>query len=312
MSARKTNTKWMDNPYVLMGLLLVLWGSFAAASKFALQSLDSFQVQFYMFGSALVVMTVIFVANGRMRSLLALPPYAFRKLIVYAIPSYLYYFLYIMALQLVPAIEASMLNYMFPILIVALSVPMQGEKLSFPIVASVIVGFAGMVVIVTGGDFSDIRLTNWKGDLLALGAAFCWALFSNWGKRNEIDSDLSNYMYTFVSFVLAAVSLVLFSDFRIPAWEAGAWVVWIGLSNIVFTYYLWFRGLKSSSSALIASLSFLTPFFTLLFIVWLLKEPMKPAQWVGLLLIVAGIAIQMLGERWKSRKVSNLSKKAGA
>jgi hypothetical protein len=41
-----------------MGVLLVLWGSFAAVARLALGSADSFQVQFYLYGFGIVIMTV--------------------------------------------------------------------------------------------------------------------------------------------------------------------------------------------------------------------------------------------------------------
>ncbi|MBP1993181.1 DMT family transporter [Paenibacillus eucommiae] len=296
--------KLTKNPYLLMALLLTLWGSFAVASKFALQSLDNFQLQFYMFGSAIIVLTPLFIISGRMKRLLALPRKEAGKLVLYGVPSYLYYLFYILALNLIPAIEASMLNYMFPILIVVLSVPMNGEKLTGAIVLAALLGCAGMIFIVTGGSLAELQLSNVAGDLFALGGAFCWALFSNLGKRNHVDADLSNYVYTLTGFVLSTVTLLIFSKFTLPDWTSSAWVIWLGVSNIVLAYYLWFRGLQSSSASLIASLSFLAPFFTLMFIVIFLDEQLAAGQFFGLLLIMTGIVIQVASEKRGKRSVS--------
>ncbi|WP_330217265.1 EamA family transporter [Paenibacillus durus] len=62
------------------------------------------------------------------------------------------------------------------------------------------------------------------------------------------------------------------SRFIIPQKTDFYVVLWLGMSNIVFGFFLYFRELKYSSASLIASFTFFTPFVTLLFIVLLLGE----------------------------------------
>lgn len=103
-----------DNPYLLMLAVLLLWGSFAAVSKLVLNQVDSFQVQFYIMGFALLVMTLILAVNGSVAELRNISVKEYGKLVLFSLPSFLYYFLYLIALKLIPAVEASMLNYLFP------------------------------------------------------------------------------------------------------------------------------------------------------------------------------------------------------
>jgi drug/metabolite transporter (DMT)-like permease len=295
----------LDNPYLLMSILLVLWGSFAAVSKMALTMLDYYQVQFYMFGSAVVIFTVMFSLNGRIKSLFTLRPKEMAKLLLYGLPNYLYYLFYILSLGLIPVIEASMLNYMFPIFIVLLSVPMFGESLTLAKGFSILLGFIGMMAIVSNGDITAIRLTNLGGDLLALGAALSWALFSGLGRKNKVDQDLSIYVFTLSAFAFSSIGLVGFSTFTVPNITSLGWAVCLGISNIVLGSFLWIRGLKSSSSSLIASLSYLTPFVTLLFIIVMLGERLSVPQTVGFLIISAGIVIQVITDKIAVRSHSN-------
>lgn len=299
MASTHNRSSLANHPYLLMGMLLILWGSFTAASKLTLQSIDSFQLQFYMFGSAFLFMTTVLIFNGKTKRLFSLSRNELATLVLYSLPSYLYYFLYVMALQLIPAIEASMLNYMFPILIVLLSVPMHGERLTTAVVFSCLFGFAGMLIIVSGGNLGAVGFTNAAGDLLAIGAAFCWALFSNLGKRNFVDREISNYVYTGIAFLLSCISVISFSEFVVPTRSALSLAVWIGISNIAVAYYLWFKALQSSSASLIAGMSFLTPFFTFSYIVIFLNEKFASVHWVGLLFMVAGLVILHAGSRKK-------------
>lgn len=284
----------IDRPYILMGILIFMWGSFSAVSKLVLVGLDSFQVQFYMFGLAAVIMTVIMYFSGKLGKFRSIMRKDLIKLILYALPSFFYSFLYIMALGMIPTIEASMLNYLFPIMIVIFAIPINKERLDASKLLSVIFGFAGMLIITTNGNFHSLKLSNIRGDMLAIAASICWGIFSNLGKRNKIDQELSNYVYILVSFALSIVSLMLFSEFVIPDIAAFSGVLWISLSNIVFAYYMWFRVLKVTSLAFAASFSFVIPFVSLGFIMLLLGEKISIIQVVGFILIIVGIAAQNL------------------
>lgn len=294
------------NIYLSTVILLILWGSFAAVSKLSLKSLDSFQTQFYMFGSAFVTMTVVLAFNGKAGILKSLTRKSVLLLALISLPSFLYYFLYLLSLKMIPAVEASMLNYLFPIMIVVFAGPINKEKFTVIKFASVILGFAGMIVIITNGDLGNIRMSNLAGDLLAVGAAVSWGVFSNLGKRNGIDIFISNYIYTAVNFILSAAALFIFSRFTIPGFPAVLGILWIGLSNITLSLFIWFKILKSASTALAASLSFITPFVTLLFIMLLLGEKMTLVQLAGLGVIVVGIVLQSF-ENPVSEKLRSLT-----
>lgn len=311
INSGKTNAGGvLNNAYLLMSILLFLWGSMAAISKLVLGNIDSFQMQFYMFGFAVLIMTAVLAYTGKIKELKSLGMKDFFKLFMYSIPSFLYYFLYTIALKLIPAIEASMLNYLFPILIVVFAIPINKEKLDLAKVISLILGFTGMMIIVTNGSFGNLKISNLFGDILAIGAAVSWAVFSNLLKLNKLDIVLSNYMITVISFFFSIVSLFVFSDFIIPGITSATGILWLGLSNIVLSYYIWTKALKISSSALIASLSFLTPFVTLLFIVVLLNEKVTVYHMMGLAVIIIGIILQniktLFNFRQNTRKIPPL------
>jgi drug/metabolite transporter (DMT)-like permease len=284
----------MNNPYALMSVLLVFWGSFSAISKLTLNNIDSFQMQFYMFGVAVLVMTVIGVVTGKVKGFRKISAADYIRLVLYALPSFFYYFFYTLSLNMIPAVEASMLNYLFPILIVLFAVPINREKLDGAKLISIVMGFVGMVIILTNGRIISIKITNITGDLLAIAGAVSWAVYSNLGKRNKLDAFVSNYVCSLVQFVLSLVCLFAFSGFTVPDMLSLSGVIWLSLGNIVLTFFIWFRALKLASSALIASISFITPFITLTFIMLLLGERITLVQVAGLLVIVGGIAVQAL------------------
>lgn len=295
-TAKRQHKAITDNIILLTVILLALWGSFAAVSKLALSSLDSFQLQFYMFGMAAILLCVILTAKGRLRELFAMPKTEVLKLIAISVPSYLYYFLYTLSLKKLPAIEASSLNYLFPILIVLFAVPINGEKFSALKVIALLAGFAGTLIILSDGKLLSLKMTNIEGDLLAISGAVSFALFTNFLKRNKADMLLSNTVFALSSFLLSVISLMLFSSFTLPALPVLGYSFWLGATNLVFGLFVWNRLIKTCSSSLSANISFLTPFSTLLFILLLLGEKISAFQLVGLFVIVFGIFLTSFAE----------------
>jgi drug/metabolite transporter (DMT)-like permease len=288
----KFKERIIDNPYILMAIILILWGTFAGVSKLSLKSIDGFQLQFYLFFIAFIEMTGICIYNGKIKELKDLPKRDILRIAAFAVPSYLYYIFYLLSLMMIPAVEASMLNYLYPIMIVIFAIPINKEKLNLNKILSLMIGFAGVIIILTNGSFRNIKISNIAGDFLAIGAAISWGIFSNLGKKNSVDTVISNYIYTTVTFLLSTAALLLFSKLTLPNWKTLLGLVWLSTSNIVLSYYLWFKALKSAPSALIASISFLTPFISLFFIMILVGEKVTIMQITGLIIILSGTAIQ--------------------
>jgi drug/metabolite transporter (DMT)-like permease len=173
------------NPYILMAFMLILWGSFAAVSKWTLVGLESWQMQFYMFAIAMIFMLFLLPFYNHSKQFAQISRKKAIKLSLIGFISYLYYVSYTTALKFIPAIEASMLNYLFPIAIVLFALWLHKEKLSLAKWLLILSGFIGTCIIISNGALLDFRLTNGWGDLLAIGGAFLWGLFSILGRSND-------------------------------------------------------------------------------------------------------------------------------
>ncbi|MDQ1911058.1 DMT family transporter [Paenibacillus sp. GD4] len=288
--------KASQNPFVLMPILLLMWGSLAAISKLLLQHLDSYQLLFYMYGIGVIVFFIIVLYKVQLRVMLSWKRREWLLLVSCGVLTFLYDFFYLKSLELIPAVEASMLNYLFPIFIVLLAVPIHKEPLHSSKLLSVGMGFIGTLLLVTKGDLSNVAFTNLEGDLLAILAAVSWGLFTNLIKKNHTDLLLSTFFLTFVAFLLSALALLVSSRFTIPQGIELYGVIWLSLSNIILGFFLYFRALQYSSASLIASFTFFTPFVTLMFIVLLLGERLTWTDALAALLIIGCVPLQKLGE----------------
>ncbi|MCX7843657.1 MAG: DMT family transporter [Clostridia bacterium] len=277
-----------SNTYVLMTILLLFWGSFSAVTKLVLYDLDSFQLQFYMFGIAMIVLCIVMIVKKMWYAIPSMGWKRCSKLILLALPQFFYYFLYVLALERIPAIEASMLNYLFPVFIVLLSLPFSREKICLKKWISILTGFTGVILVITGGRMEGLRFSDLGGDFMAVGAALSWAVFSIMSKINKEDLLISCFFYTGVTFFLDLFAMIIFSKFVFPGMLALTGCAWLCISNILLTYAIWFHLLKTTSSSKVAALSFVTPFITLVFIAIFIGEPISSVSIVGVSLIIAG------------------------
>ena len=281
-------------PYGRMLLLIAVWGSFAAVNRLALNTLDVFQVSFYTFAIAFAALAVWMLAAGKFPLLARLSARQWFWLGILSVLSFLYYFLYSLSLSMTNPVTASSINYLFPVFITLLAVPVNREPMTAGKGVSVALGFAGMVLIVTNGDFSSLQIDSVPGVLLALTASVCWALFSALGKMAEVDIVVSNFLYAGAALVFSAVLLGVCSGPAVPSPAALASIAWNSVMNFCVAYFLWFRILRTAKASFAASMSFITPFATLLFIALLLHEPITLANIAGLAIIVLGVAAQNL------------------
>ena len=114
-----------------------------------------------------------------------------------------YHFLYFMAFTFAPAVEVNLINYLWPVLIVALTpLVLSGYKLHLHHLLGVGLGLIGAGLIVTGGSFHP-QVSYFPGYLLALGAAFTWALYSLLTKRLPTFDSSAVSVFTFISGILS-------------------------------------------------------------------------------------------------------------
>jgi drug/metabolite transporter (DMT)-like permease len=287
--------KISQNPFVLMPILLLMWGSLASISKLLLNNLDSYQVLFYMYGIGGVSFFIIANLKMQLRYIFSWKPLDIMLLLFCGALTFFYDFFYLKSLELIPAVEASMLNYLFPIFIVLLAIPIHKEKLNLFKIISVAMGFMGTILLISKGNLVNITFTNITGDVFAILAAVCWGLFTNLIKKNQKEMLASTFFITVVAFVLSAGAIVTTSHFVVPQRTDFYGVLWLSMSNIVLGFFLYFRALKYSSASLIASFTFFTPFITLIFIVLLLGEKLTISDFIAASLIIFSVPIQKLG-----------------
>ena len=98
--------------------------------------------------------------------------------------------------------------------------------------------------------------------------------------------------------VVAAAAVLLFTG-GIPVLNAAQipGILWTGVLIYGVAFSLWSIAIASGNTAKISNLAYLTPFVSLIWIYFLVGEPITMASVVGLLIIVAGVILQMFDKK---------------
>lgn len=171
-----------------------------------------------------------------------------------------YHFMLFLGLQNAPAVEANLVNYLWPLLIVLLSpVFTKSLALNFRYVLAAISGFAGAALAITsngaGFGFDSIEL----GYLFALAAAVIWATYSLGTTKVPSFPTPAIGLFALVSGVLAILAHFLFEP--AASISSGDWVLLavLGAGPLGGAFYLWDAALKIGDPRRIGLLAFLTP-----------------------------------------------------
>ncbi len=294
--------KVLSSPYILLPVLLIMWGSFAVGSKIVQKELDVHQLQFYIFLTAFIAYSLLLLVNGRKQKATKIRPSSLPLLILCGCFAFFYFFFYNRALGLLNATEASIINYTFPVLIVLFDVMINRVKFTVFKGLSLAVGLFGTIFIITNGNITLFKLSNLEGDLYAFIGACSWALFSVLGQKIGGDIMVNNFVYMVVGLVLSFSEMMIFSSPVLPSLTILLWVIWLGSFTFAISNYIWFYAFQVLSVSIVANVSFITPLVNLVFISLFLGEKVTLVQLLGLFIIIGAVLIQRLDKKIPNTK----------
>lgn len=207
-------------------------------------------------------------------SLIALPLSGFRlarwrvplstlALGVYGLFSY--HFLLFLALRNAPPVQANLVNYLWPLLMVVLApVILPGMTLRLAHIVAVLLGFAGAAVVILGGapaaTTADGTGSLWAwGYLPALGAACVWSSYSLLTKRVAPFPTAAIGGFALASGLLSLLCHALMEPAVVLSARDWTLLAIIGLGPMGAAFFLWDKALKLGDARHIGILSYLTP-----------------------------------------------------
>lgn len=213
-----------------------------------------------------------------------------------------YHALYFTALRNAPPIEAGLIAYLWPLLIVVFSALLPGERLRWFHVAGALFGLAGTAIIVTGGsDGFTIAARYGLGYLAALGCALTWSGYSVLSRRFRAAPTAIVTGFCLATALLSALAHGLFETTAWPQ-NAGQWlaILGLGLMPVGAAFYVWDYGVKHGDIQVLGAASYLAPLLSTLILILAGFGAFSIRIAVAALLITGGAVLAsraMLGRR---------------
>jgi len=289
------------NAYLYAMVAVLFWATSASAFKLSLRHVGVLSLLFIASATSTFAFGIYLLATKRLALLKAFTrkDYLWSAGLGFLNP-FLYYVVLFKAYSLLPAQEAQPINFVWPLTLVLLSIPLLGQRIRFASILAILISFTGVVVIATRAtgpaDILRFRFSNSTGVLLALSTTIVWALFWILNAKDRCDEAVR----LFVNFAFATgyilIALLLAGRLPMAPWQGLVGGVYVGLFEMGITFLAWLKALKTAqTTAHVVNLIYLVPFLSLLVIALVLGETILPSTVVGLVLIVAGILAQ---KRW--------------
>ena len=286
--------KNQSKAYIYAGLTILFWGTSASAFKIGLRHIDYFQFLFIATITAVLFLFFILLYQKKLILIkqLSIKDYSHSIILGFLNP-FLYYTVLFIAYSLLPAQVAQPLNFVWPITLVLLSVPILKQKLKLKSMLALLLSFIGVILISSEGNIMNMKFSNPLGVFLALGSSVVWALFWLYNVKDNRDEILKLFLNFLFAFLFITITTLIFSDIKLVSIEGLLAGVYIGLFEMGITFILWLKALKLvGRTDKISNLIYLTPFCSLVFISIILGEKIFITTLFGLLLIISGIFIQ--------------------
>lgn len=199
-----------------------------------------------------------------------------------------FHFFYFMALGLAPPLEASLIAYLWPLLMVLLSAALPGERLRWWHAGGAVLGLAGTTLLVTQGRGWDLDPAHAAGYAAALACAVTWAGYSVASRRfGEVPTDAVGGFCA----VTACLAWIVHALWEPTIWPQGAqWLAVAGLSlgPVGAAFFVWDYGVKHGDIRALGTFSYATPLLSSLLLIAFGRATASPSVAAACALIVAG------------------------
>jgi len=282
--------------YIYALLAVLFWSTIPTAFKISLSELSVLHMLAIASFTSTGILFIILMA-GRKGALLLKSSgrEILHSALLGIVNPFLYYLILLRAYQLLPAQVAQPLNMIWPIILVFLSIPILGQKIKGKSFIALFISFIGVYIISSQGSLFGNDHSNIRGILLATGSAVFWAFYFILNLKDHRDEAVKIFLnFLFGSFYLIITMAVTGN------WIPGGYsfrgfsaAVYTGIFEMGITFFLWLTALRlAGSTDKISNLVYLAPFLSLIFIHFILHEPVYYTTPVGLVFIITGIWFQ--------------------
>lgn len=269
---------------VVLGLITILcWGSLATFSNLLIHVPPFFVLGVcFLFGGLPGVFSFREMFPGWKVSLLGIAGY------------FGYHFFLFYSFRYAPAIEANLINYLWPVIMVVVTPAFfKGEGLKWYHILGACLSVIGSVVLIAGKG-GQIEAQYITGYLLAFGAAITWPAYSI-GKKKLGPTSI----WAVSGYCIGASALCFLTHFliepRVVLQGRDAWMLlFMGLGPFGIAFYFWDLALRAGDPKVIGALAYLTPVISTLGLVLFAGQTISKTTGIAMALIIGGASSGLL------------------
>jgi drug/metabolite transporter (DMT)-like permease len=179
-----------------------------------------------------------------------------------------YHFFYFLALRNAPAVEASLIAYLWPLLIVLFSALLPGERLRWWHLAGAVTGLAGAAVLILAGRGYSAPVQLMPGHFAAMACALIWSGYSILSRLlGHVPTDAVGGFCG----ATALLSLLAHLVFERTVWPSDLlqWlaVAGLGLGPVGLAFFCWDHGVKHGHIQALGASSYAAPLLSTLILI---------------------------------------------
>ncbi|MDD2542652.1 MAG: EamA family transporter [Desulfuromonadaceae bacterium] len=197
-------------------------------------------------------------------------------------------FLCLKTYEYLPASQAVILHYTYPLMMLLLSWLLFREKSGWQALCCVALGFTGVFVLISaGGDLGDVRLS--MGVAVALGTAFSFALFCVLIKHASFSVTPGMFLLNLFGLLFLLCLLPVYSMQWLISGTDMLLVAYLGIFPTAVAFILWNKALRMIPTGRSSNCALLVPILSLLFIAVVLKERIEILQAFGMGIVLLSV-----------------------
>jgi drug/metabolite transporter (DMT)-like permease len=278
---------------LLILLAIIFWGTSFVATKTVLNEIKPVTIIILRLILAVILLTSIALYTKR-RFSLNLKSHGW--IFILALVAVFHLWIQVTGLQYTTAANTGWIIGTAPIFMAILGFVFYKERITLLQFAGILVALAGLLLLIGKGDITNIGLIENKGDLLVLGSAFTWGVYSMVNKKISLSySPLMTILYLFL---MMAVIIIPFNlnkenissviNLSPVSWM---WILFLGIFCSGIAYVIWAQALRDMESAKVGAFLYFEPLVTVIAAWFFLQEEITLLMIFSGLLITAGVFI---------------------
>lgn len=266
---------------------ITLWGASFVATKSLLNTLSPLGIIYIRL--ILGVVAAFGIAIFRKRNF-TLQKKDLKGVFILSIISIAHLWIQVTGMQYTSASNTGWIIGIVPVIMAIMGFFIYREKMSGVQLLGAAIAFSGLLVLISKGNLSSINLISNYGDLLVLGSAFTWSIYSFYGRKVTLDYPPSlTILYLFATMIVLLSPFTISNEFfnNISILTKIDWgaLLFLGLLCSGLAYVLWAEAMNEMPANRVGAFLYLEPFVTV-FTAWLLLN-----ENITLLMMVSGIVI---------------------